>query len=80
MMIQTDTLNEFPVFDSVKNGKAGGLPGGSVVKVAQMVKNLPAIQETWVQTLGWEDALEKGRALQYPLQYPGLENSILHSP
>ena len=48
MMIQTDTLNEFPVFDSVKNGKAGGLPGGSVVKVAQMVKNLPAIQETWI--------------------------------
>ena len=30
--------------------------------VAQMVKNLPAIQETWVQSLGWEDALEKGMA------------------
>ena len=26
---------------------------------AQMVKHLPAIQETWVQSLGWEDALEK---------------------
>ena len=26
--------------------------------VAQMVKNLPAIQETWVQSLGWEDPLE----------------------
>ena len=25
-----------------------------------MVKNLPAIQETWVQSLGWEDPLEKG--------------------
>ena len=25
-----------------------------------MVKNLPAMQETWVQTLGWEDTLEKG--------------------
>ena len=24
-----------------------------------MVKNLPAMQETWVQSLGWEDALEK---------------------
>ena len=24
-----------------------------------MVKNLPAIQETWVQSLGWEDSLEK---------------------
>ena len=29
---------------------------------AQTVKNLPAIQETWVQSLGWEDPLEKGRA------------------
>ena len=28
--------------------------------VAQMVKNLPAIQETWVQSLGWEDPLEEG--------------------
>ena len=28
--------------------------------VAQMVKNLPAMQETWVQSLGWEDPLEKG--------------------
>ena len=28
--------------------------------VAQMVKNLPAIQETWVQPLGGEDLLEKG--------------------
>ena len=30
--------------------------------VAQMVKNLPAIQETWVQSLGWEDFIEKGMA------------------
>ena len=29
--------------------------------VAQMVKNPPAMQETWVQPLGWEDTLEKGR-------------------
>ena len=28
--------------------------------VAQIVKNLPAMQETWVQSLGWEDPLEKG--------------------
>ena len=26
--------------------------------VAQMIKNLPAIQETWVQSLGWKDPLE----------------------
>ena len=30
--------------------------------VAQMVKNLPAMQETWVQSLGQEDPLEKGMA------------------
>ena len=29
---------------------------------AQMVKNLPAIQETWVQSPGWDDPLEKGMA------------------
>ena len=28
--------------------------------VAQMVKNLPAVQEIWVQFLGWEDPLGKG--------------------
>ena len=27
--------------------------------MAQVVKNLPAMQETWVQSLGWEDSLEK---------------------
>ena len=32
--------------------------------VAQMVRNLPAMQETWVQSLGWEDPLEKGMATQ----------------
>ena len=30
--------------------------------MAQMVKNLPATQETWVQSLGWKDPLEKGMA------------------
>ena len=35
--------------------------------IAQLVKNLPAMQETLVQFLGWEDTLEKGIAnlLQY---------------
>ena len=28
-----------------------------------MVKNLPAMQETWVQSLDWEDSLEKGMAI-----------------
>ena len=30
--------------------------------IAQSVKNLPAVQETWVQFLGWEDTLEKEKA------------------
>ena len=30
--------------------------------VAQMVKNLPAIQKIWIRSLGWEDPLEKGMA------------------
>ena len=30
--------------------------------MAQTIKNLPAMQETWVQSLGWEDPHEKGKA------------------
>ena len=30
--------------------------------MAQLVKNLPAMQETWVRSLGWEDPLEKRKA------------------
>ena len=41
---------------------------------AQLVKNLPAVQETWVRSLGWEDPLEKGTT--HPLQYSGLGNSM----
>ena len=32
--------------------------------VAQMVKNLPSMRETWVRSPGWEDPLEKGMAIQ----------------
>ena len=35
--------------------------------MAQMVKNLPAIQETQVQSLDWEDPLEKGMATHYSI-------------
>ena len=30
--------------------------------MSQLVKNLPAVQETWVSSLGWEDLLENGKA------------------
>ena len=48
----------------------GSSPGGGIgyplryswaSLVAQVVKNLPAMQETWLQSLGWEDPLEKGK-------------------
>ena len=42
--------------------------------VAQLVKNPPAMWETWVRSLGWEDPLEKGKATNF--QYSGLENSM----
>ena len=41
-------------------GLAKAVVGASLV--AQLVKNLPAMQETWVQFLGWEDTLEKEMA------------------
>ena len=43
--------------------------------VAQTVKHLPTVWETWVQSLGQEDPLEKGMA-GYPLQYSCLENPM----
>ena len=44
--------------------------------VAQLVKNLPAVQETWAWSLGWQDPLEEGKGKSYSLQYSGLENSM----
>ena len=35
--------------------------------MAQLVKNPPAMWETWVQSLGWEDPLEKGKAIHSSL-------------
>ena len=49
----------------------GGSPGEGIgyplqyswaFTVAKTVKNLPAVQETWVQSMGWEDPLEEGMA------------------
>ena len=42
--------------------------------MAQLVKNLPALRETWAWSLGWEDPLEKG--MGYSLQDSGRENSM----
>ena len=35
--------------------------------MAQLVKNLPAMRETWVRSLGWEDPLEKGKATHFSI-------------
>ena len=39
--------------------------------VAQLVKNPPAMWKTRVQSLGWEDSLEKGKGLPTPVFLPG---------
>ena len=43
--------------------------------MVQSVKNPPAIQETQVRSLGWDNPLEKGVA-GYPLQYSCLKNPM----
>ena len=42
--------------------------------VAQLVKNPPAMWDTWVRSLGWEDPLEKGKATHSSILV--LENSM----
>ena len=42
--------------------------------MSQLVKNSPAMRETWVRSLGWEDCPGEGKG--YPRQYSGLENSM----
>ena len=46
--------------------------------MAQLVKNLPAMRETWVGSLSWEDPLEKGKATHFVF-WPG-EFHGLYSP
>ena len=49
--------------------------------VAQLVKNLPAMWETWAWSLGWEDPLEKGKATHYSIlawRFHGLCSSWGH--
>ena len=51
--------------------------------MAQTVNSLPVVQETWVQSLGWEDALEKGRATPPVFlsgEFYGLRSPTSYSP
>ena len=49
-------LHEVPRISKLTETEGQMLEGGSVVK------NLPALQEAWIQSLGWEDTLEKKMA------------------
>ena len=42
--------------------------------VAQLVKNPPAMRETWIRSLSWENPVGEGKG--YPLQYSSLVNSM----
>ena len=51
--------------------------------VAQMVKILPAVQETWVQSLGWEDSLRRERPptpVFLPGEFHGQRSLVGYSP
>ena len=51
------------------------LPYSWASLVAQLVKNPPAMRETWVRSLGWEDPLEEGKATHSNIlteEFPGL--------
>ena len=69
---------------SIESGRSPGeglaypLQYSWVSLVAQLVKNLPAMRETWIRSLGWEDPQEKGKATT-PVFWPG-EFHGLYSP
>ena len=82
--LQADSLPTEPLGNAGDPGSIPGL-GGSTGKgidyplqyswgSLMTVKNPPAMRETWVQFLGQEDPLEKGKA-GYPPQYSCMENS-----
>ena len=66
--VQYQTEKEEKEKERQRERKKIGRDGGGEEKVgkhplvAQLVKNPPAMRETWVRFLGWEDLLEKGMA------------------
>ena len=68
-MTAVTSILEHVCFSTQRNFR-GPSEGGVLLKinhvrvslVAQMVKNLPAMLENWVQSLGWKDPLEEGMA------------------
>ena len=46
---------------------------------AQLLKNLPAMQETWVRSLGWGDPMQKGKATHSSIQTYGSPGLYRHN-
>ena len=62
MIITTKVLQTLPHTKSAQGIVAAVSISMIIPLVAQLIKNPPAMRETWVQSLGWEDPLEKGKA------------------
>ena len=68
----------FPAGSLVKN-----LPANGTSLLAQMVKRLSRMRETWVRSLGWEDPLEKEMAIHSSTiawNIPGQRSRVVYSP
>ena len=62
MVWYSHSFKNFPLFVVIHTVKGLSVINEGAPLVAQQVKNPPAMREIWVLSLGWEDALEKGKA------------------
>ena len=72
-----------PRFNKSQNWISLAEIGYILTFMAQMVKNLPAVQETWFQSLGGEDPLEKGMATHSSIlagEFHGQRSLVGYSP
>ena len=63
MVWYSHSFKNFPLYVVIHTVKGLSVVNEGAALVAQQVKNPPAMWEIWVQSLGWEDALEKGKAI-----------------
>ena len=72
------SLSQVPRGDEEPQFSGSGLRASNVWAslVAQVVKNPPAMLETWVRSLGWEDPLEKGKGMATYSSILGVENPV----
>ena len=71
------------IFKAVRSHESYSQIGLVIFKVAegaslvtQLINNLPAMWETWVQFLGWEDPLEKGMATHSSIQALRISSTV----